>query len=129
MTLAVKGLNYIVVKRNADKNVVDYNKWGERHVLVCKLDIICHHIVLLSFFFSGPAPEKVTDTIYEITQKITEYKTCPDITCDIETIAVHKFQVCDWHILANPNSVFARFFLKEILSLLFSLNFYWECAH
>jgi len=42
--------------------------------------------------FLGPAPEKVTDAIYEITRKIAEYPICPEIECNLETIAIHKFQ-------------------------------------
>ena len=41
----------------------------------------------------GPAPDNLTNKIYDITMKISEYKICPDIKCDITTIATNNFEV------------------------------------
>nr|QNH72575.1 phosphoglucomutase isoform 100 [synthetic construct] len=43
----------------------------------------------------GPAPAGVTDHIYALTQKITEYHTVPDLKADICTIGSQTFTVDD----------------------------------
>ena len=43
--------------------------------------------------YTGPAPEGVTDAIFKLTEKITEYKICPDLSVDISTLGVHQFTV------------------------------------
>ncbi|KAL7641831.1 UNVERIFIED_CONTAM: hypothetical protein RMT77_007705 [Armadillidium vulgare] len=41
----------------------------------------------------GPAPDIVTNNIYSITQKISEYKICPDLECNISNIGTQNFEV------------------------------------
>ncbi|XP_033125929.1 phosphoglucomutase-1-like [Anneissia japonica] len=41
----------------------------------------------------GPAPESVTNRIFECTKAISEYKTCPDLLVDIGSIGVQEYQV------------------------------------
>ncbi|XP_067679861.1 phosphoglucomutase-1-like [Haliotis asinina] len=41
----------------------------------------------------GPAPEVITNRIFEITKSISEYVTCPDLQADISTIGTQTFQV------------------------------------
>lgn len=41
----------------------------------------------------GPAPDAVTDKIYQLTTGIKEYLTVPDLTCDISSLATHEFEV------------------------------------
>ncbi|CAH1774883.1 unnamed protein product [Owenia fusiformis] len=43
----------------------------------------------------GPAPEAVTNAIYQLSTTITEYKTCPNLTMDISTTANKSFKVDD----------------------------------
>ena len=44
-------------------------------------------------FYLGPAPEAVTNTIYELTKTLTEYKICHDITVDLTTIGSQTWDV------------------------------------
>ncbi|XP_046355510.2 phosphoglucomutase-1-like [Haliotis rufescens] len=41
----------------------------------------------------GPAPEAITNRIFEITKSISEYLTCPALQADISTIGTQTFQV------------------------------------
>ncbi|XP_045159991.2 phosphoglucomutase-1-like [Mercenaria mercenaria] len=41
----------------------------------------------------GPAPEAVTNAIYDMTKKISSYKICPDLTVDISKLGKQEFQV------------------------------------
>lgn len=41
----------------------------------------------------GPAPDSFTDRVYELTQKITEYKFTPDLDCDFHVVGTQTFQV------------------------------------
>lgn len=41
----------------------------------------------------GPAPENVTDAIFNLTKSITEYKICPDLHADISKLGTQQFQV------------------------------------
>lgn len=41
----------------------------------------------------GPAPDGVTNKIYELTTGITEYYTVPELKCDIKTIGTQTFDV------------------------------------
>ncbi|XP_041475775.1 phosphoglucomutase-1-like [Lytechinus variegatus] len=41
----------------------------------------------------GPAPENITNKIYEISEKITEYKICRGIEVDLSQIKISEFQV------------------------------------
>lgn len=41
----------------------------------------------------GPAPDGVTNEIFELTKKISEYKICPELNCDIQTIGTQEFDV------------------------------------
>ncbi|XP_046399771.1 phosphoglucomutase [Ischnura elegans] len=43
----------------------------------------------------GPAPDGVTNTIYELTKTISEYRIVKDLTCDISINGTHTFQVED----------------------------------
>ncbi|GAB6028940.1 Phosphoglucomutase-1 [Chamberlinius hualienensis] len=43
----------------------------------------------------GPAPENVTDAIYQYTLSIENYKTVPDLVCDISTIGTKEFKIED----------------------------------
>lgn len=41
----------------------------------------------------GPAPDAVTNKIYQLTTGIQEYLTVPDLTCDVTSLATHEFEV------------------------------------
>jgi phosphoglucomutase len=41
----------------------------------------------------GPAPDGVTNKIYELSTGIKEYSTVPDLKCDIKTIGTQQFDV------------------------------------
>ncbi|XP_076462446.1 phosphoglucomutase-1-like [Babylonia areolata] len=41
----------------------------------------------------GPAPEGVTNAIYNATRNISLLTICPDLHCDLDIQAIHKFQV------------------------------------
>lgn len=41
----------------------------------------------------GPAPDQLTDEIYELTKKITQYKTTPELDCEFSQPSVHKYEV------------------------------------
>lgn len=43
----------------------------------------------------GPAPDSFTNAIYAFTENISEYKICPDITCDFSSPGNHQFTVND----------------------------------
>ena len=43
--------------------------------------------------FTGPAPSNVTDAIFALTQKITEYHICPDLAIDLKVIGTQQFTV------------------------------------
>lgn len=45
------------------------------------------------FCFPGPAPEAVTNAMYQLTTTITEYKICKDLNADLSTLGEQKFQV------------------------------------
>lgn len=41
----------------------------------------------------GPAPDQLTDEIYSLTQKITQYKFTPELDCDFLQPGVQTFEV------------------------------------
>merc|ERR1719414_2028659 len=41
----------------------------------------------------GPAPDKFTGEIYRLTESITQYRTCPDLTCDFHTLGTWEYVV------------------------------------
>ncbi|XP_076440798.1 phosphoglucomutase-1-like [Babylonia areolata] len=41
----------------------------------------------------GPAPEGVTNAIFDVSKTISEYLLCPDLTCDISNIGTSTFEV------------------------------------
>lgn len=41
----------------------------------------------------GPAPENVTNYIYELSRKIGEYRICSDLICDISEIGINDYTV------------------------------------
>jgi phosphoglucomutase len=41
----------------------------------------------------GPAPDQVTDKIYELTTNIKEYKICPDLNVDFSQLGQDSFQI------------------------------------
>ena len=41
----------------------------------------------------GPAPEAVTNKIFELSKSLSEYKICPDVDLDIGQIGSEDFQV------------------------------------
>lgn len=41
----------------------------------------------------GPAPDTMTNDIYELTRTIKQYKTCPELDVDFSKIGVHEFEV------------------------------------
>lgn len=47
------------------------------------------------FLFLGPAPESVTNAIYEITKNISSYRIVPDLKCSIDYCGFQYFQVFD----------------------------------
>ncbi|KAI1236900.1 hypothetical protein IHE44_0015158 [Lamprotornis superbus] len=45
------------------------------------------------FRFAGPAPEAITDKIFQISKKIEEYAICPDLQVDLGTIGKQQFDL------------------------------------
>lgn len=41
----------------------------------------------------GPAPDQMTDDIYELTKTITQYKFTPDLDCDFQQPGLQTFEV------------------------------------
>ncbi|KAK7485273.1 hypothetical protein BaRGS_00023524 [Batillaria attramentaria] len=41
----------------------------------------------------GPAPEGVTNAIFEVTKTITEYPTCPELKTDLTAIGKHSYEI------------------------------------
>uniref|UniRef100_A0A2P2HXS4 phosphoglucomutase (alpha-D-glucose-1,6-bisphosphate-dependent) n=1 Tax=Hirondellea gigas TaxID=1518452 RepID=A0A2P2HXS4_9CRUS len=41
----------------------------------------------------GPAPDQVTNAMYDLSCKITEYRICPDIQCDINTTGTYHYEI------------------------------------
>ncbi|KAB0791768.1 hypothetical protein PPYR_03568 [Photinus pyralis] len=41
----------------------------------------------------GPAPDQMTNDIYELTEKITQYRITPDLDCDFQQPGVQSFEV------------------------------------
>lgn len=41
----------------------------------------------------GPAPDAVTNQIYELTQKISQYKYVPEIDCEFTELGEQTFKV------------------------------------
>lgn len=41
----------------------------------------------------GPAPDNLTDEIYELTTKISQYKITPDLDCDFQQPGIQHFEV------------------------------------
>uniref|UniRef100_A0A8D2MWY6 Phosphoglucomutase-1 n=1 Tax=Zonotrichia albicollis TaxID=44394 RepID=A0A8D2MWY6_ZONAL len=48
---------------------------------------------LCPFHFAGPAPEAITDKIFQISKKIEEYAICPDLQVDLGTIGKQQFDL------------------------------------
>ena len=49
--------------------------------------------IVCSIIISGPAPENVTNAIFELTKTITSYKICPDLKPDISVLGRQDFSV------------------------------------
>ena len=47
----------------------------------------------------GPAPDGVTNKIYELSTGIQGYSTVPDLKCDIKTIGTQQFDVIKLNLL------------------------------
>lgn len=47
---------------------------------------------------TGPAPDAVTNKIYEISKNIVEYRICPELKCDISKIGTNEFSVSINHV-------------------------------
>lgn len=45
------------------------------------------------FVFSGPAPEGITNKIFEISKSIQEYHICPELKVDLSTIGKQSYEV------------------------------------
>ena len=41
----------------------------------------------------GPAPEAVTNAIFEMTKSLSSYKICPDLKVDFSSVGTKQFQV------------------------------------
>jgi len=41
----------------------------------------------------GPAPDSFTDRIYQLTQGIQEYRICPELECDFNTLGTYSYTV------------------------------------
>jgi phosphoglucomutase len=44
-------------------------------------------------YVTGPAPEGVTNKIFDLTKSISEYKICQDITVDLATLGTQSWDV------------------------------------
>jgi len=49
----------------------------------------------------GPAPDGVTNKIYELSTGIKEYSTVPDLKCDIKTIGTQQFDVRNQNLVMS----------------------------
>lgn len=49
----------------------------------------------MNVYLIGPAPAAVTDHIYDLTQKVNQYHTVPDMKVDISTNGTQQFTVDD----------------------------------
>ncbi len=50
-------------------------------------------ISLSGFSFPGPAPEGITDKIFQISKSLQEYHICPELKVDLSTIRKQTFEV------------------------------------
>lgn len=48
---------------------------------------------LSGFSFPGPAPEGITDKIFQISKSLQEYHICPELKVDLSTIRKQTFEV------------------------------------
>lgn len=46
-----------------------------------------------SFFSPGPAPEGITDNIFQISKSLQEYHICPELKVDLSKIGTQTFEV------------------------------------
>lgn len=60
-------------------------------LIISLIDLV--KFALFCFCFPGPAPEAVTNAMYQLTTTITEYKICKDLNADLSTLGEQKFQV------------------------------------
>lgn len=49
--------------------------------------------VLLGVSLPGPAPEGITDKIFQISKSLQEYHICPELKVDLSTIGKQTFEV------------------------------------
>lgn len=49
--------------------------------------------LLAHYYLAGPAPEGITDKIFQISKKIEEYAICPDLKVDLGTIGKQQFDL------------------------------------
>lgn len=48
---------------------------------------------LFAIWFLGPAPEAVTDKIFQISKTIEEYAICPDLKVDLGVLGKQQFDL------------------------------------
>lgn len=72
----------------------------------------------------GPAPDSVSNAIYENTKKITEYRTTPKLETDrlIDIIGTTTFNVREYFKSAANRSVFIVCFRWMVVILLWKLS-------
>ena len=49
--------------------------------------------IILHYFFTGPAPAKITEAIYNESLRLTEYLTVDGLHIDLSSVGVTKFSV------------------------------------
>ena len=69
--------------------MLEWNNYSALSSLI-KIWII---ILIMFVFYSGPAPENITNKIFSYSEKITEYKICRGIEVDLGQIKTTDFQV------------------------------------
>lgn len=64
----------------------------------------------------GPAPDQLSNTIYELTTKITQFKFTPDLDCDFSAIGTQTFEVkcfIIWYEFATAEFVYSPFIVID----------------
>lgn len=90
---------------------------------------VCSHHLFVSA--PGPAPEAITDNIFQVSKSLQEYHICPELKVDLSKIGKQTFEVdtfkpftgdagsvgfCSFYCLTQAESVFESCFYRLTLS-------------